>query len=118
MKIDFKTDKHKLGFRRVMKIDSKTIRFQLIVQNFNKSLLLRHKFLFWEWNKLHFALSLSMTLNLFHQIKIHERNKMQNKAIWNVGKEHRGTFRFSKSRCSLRKKENYKIEKRNKRVKQ
>ena len=43
---------------------------------------------------------------------------MQNKAIWNVGKEHRGTFRFSKLRCSLRKKENYKIEKRNKRVKQ
>ena len=60
-------------------------------------------------------------LFIFHQIKkkkIHERNKMQNKAIWNVGKEHRGTFRFSKSRCSLRKKENYKIEKRNKRVKQ
>ena len=64
------------------------------------------------------SLSLSLSLFLFHQIKIHERNKMQNKAIWNVGKEHRGTFRFSKSRCSLRKKENYKIEKRNKRVKQ
>ena len=61
---------------------------------------------------------LSFSLSLFHQIKIHERNKMQNKAIWNVGKEHRRTFRFSKSRCSLRKKENYKIEKRNKRVKQ